>query len=117
MVVFGPLRYRVLGGAADPTTARGHEAGQGNHLQSRHQPFGGRSQFPEFVLQGWEESRLKHVSELRDLLAKCKLQVGLPKSLLCIDSNSLTPRGPFSKQNQSVLFYSNNFTHFCKRLM
>jgi hypothetical protein len=26
------------------------------------------------------------------------------------DSNSLTPKGPLSKQNQAVLFYSNNFT-------
>jgi len=28
---------------------------------------------------------------------------------LC-DSNSLTPLGPLSKQNQTVLFYFNNFT-------
>ena len=54
------------------------------------------------------------MGELRDLLAKCKLPVGLSVSLLCVDSNSLTPLGPFTKQNQTVLFYSNNFTHFCK---
>jgi hypothetical protein len=56
------------------------------------------------------------VGELRDLLAKCKLHMGLSEPLLCVDSNSLTPLGPFSKQNQPVLFYSNNFTQFCKWL-
>ena len=54
------------------------------------------------------------MGELRDLLAKCKLQVGLSESLLCVDSNSLTPLGPSTNQNQTVLFYSNNFTQFCK---
>jgi len=33
-----------------------------------------------------------------------------------VDSNSLTPWGPPSKQNQVVLFYFNNFASFCKRL-
>ena len=56
------------------------------------------------------------MGELRDLLAKCKLPVGLSESLLCVDSNSLTPLGPSTKQNQTVLFYSNNFTQFCKWL-
>src|ERR1035437_10236112 len=42
--------------------------------------------------------------------------MGLSEPLLCVDSNSLTPLGPFSKQNQPVLFYSNNFTQFCKWL-
>jgi hypothetical protein len=53
---------------------------------------------------------------LRDLLAKCKLQVGLSESLVCVVSNSLTPPGPATKQNQTVLFYSNNITQFCKWL-
>ena len=56
------------------------------------------------------------MGELRDLLAKCKLQVGLSEPLLCVDSNSLTPLGPLTKQNQTVLFYSNNFPQFCKWL-
>src|ERR1017187_10805419 len=56
------------------------------------------------------------MGELRDLRAKCKLPVGLSVSLLCVDSNSLTPLGPTSEQNQTVLFYSNNFTQFCKWL-
>src|ERR1035437_2053317 len=56
------------------------------------------------------------MGELRDLLAKCKLQVGLSELRLCVDSNSLTPQGPSTKQNQTVLFYSNNFTEFCKWL-
>jgi len=46
--------------------------------------------------------------ELRDLLAKGKLPRGLRVGCL-VDSNSLTPWGPLSKQNQVVLFYFNNF--------
>src|ERR1035437_1306362 len=42
--------------------------------------------------------------------------MGLSGSRLCVDSNSLTPLGPIPKQNQPVLFYSNNFTQFCKWL-
>jgi hypothetical protein len=42
--------------------------------------------------------------------------MGLSGSRLCVDSNSLTPLGPSSKQNQTVLFYSNDFTQFCKSL-
>jgi len=34
-----------------------------------------------------------------------------------VDSNSLTPWGPPSKQNQVILFYFNNFASFCKRLV
>src|SRR5260370_19427350 len=33
-----------------------------------------------------------------------------------VDSYSLTPRGPLSKQSQAVLFYFNDFAQFCKRL-
>src|SRR5438477_12736245 len=46
------------------------------------------------------------MGELRDLLAKCKLQVGLSESLLCVDSNSLTPQGPpqQTKSDSFVLF-------------
>src|ERR1035437_1156862 len=43
--------------------------------------------------------------------------MGLSGSRLCVDSNSLTPLGPIPKQNQPVLFYSNNFTQFCKWLV
>jgi hypothetical protein len=32
------------------------------------------------------------------------------------DSNSLTPLGPSTKHNQTVLFYFNSFTQFCKSL-
>ena len=55
------------------------------------------------------------MSELRDLLAKSKVHMGLRVDCL-VDSNSLTPWGPLSKQNQTVLFYFNNFAQFCKRL-
>src|ERR1035437_6208325 len=42
--------------------------------------------------------------------------MGLSGLRLCVDSNSLTPLGPIPKQNHTVLFYSNNFTQFCKWL-
>jgi hypothetical protein len=89
----------VLGGPTDPTSTAGYEAGQRNHLQGSHQALGWRGQFPEFLLENGEELGLQDVCELRDLLAKCKLQVGLSGLRLCVDSNSLTPLGPFSKQN------------------
>src|ERR1035437_1087929 len=43
--------------------------------------------------------------------------MGLSGLRLCVDSNSLTPLGPIPKQNHTVLFYSNNFTQFCKWLV
>src|ERR1035437_821153 len=42
--------------------------------------------------------------------------MGLSGSRLCVDSNSLTPLGPIPKQNHPGLFYSHNFTQFCKWL-
>ena len=55
------------------------------------------------------------MGELRDLLSQVQLHMGF-RGWLLVDSNSLTPRGPLSKQNRAVLFYFNNFAHFCKRL-
>ena len=53
---------------------------------------------------------------MRELLPKVKLHHG-PLVVGClVDSNSLTPWGLLSKQNQTVLFYFNNFAEFCKRL-
>jgi len=54
------------------------------------------------------------MSELRDLLAKSKLQIGASQVAALSDSNSLPSPGPFSKQNYMVLFSFNDFTQFCK---
>ena len=63
----------------------------------------------EPLFQSRKQLGLDHVSELRDLLAKSKLHMGLRVGCL-VDSNSLTPWGPLSKQNQTVLFNFSNFT-------
>src|ERR1022692_1854933 len=125
-------RQPVLGGAADPTSAAGHESCQGDQFQSRYQPFGrfgqfpqfqsryqpfGRfGQFPQFLVQDREKLGLEHVSELRDLLAESKLHMGSSVGRL-FRSNSLTPMEPTSKQNRTVLFYFKGLTQFCKRLL
>src|ERR1035438_3977379 len=69
-------RQPVLAGAADPTSAAGHESCQGDQFQSRYQPFGRFGQFPQFLVQDREKLGLEHVSELRDLLAESKLHMG-----------------------------------------
>jgi hypothetical protein len=56
--------------------------GERNHFQHSHKPLGGVAQFTEFLFQDGEKPALQDVGELRDLLAKSKLQMGLRVGLL-----------------------------------
>lgn len=78
----------VFGGASDPASAGGDEAGQGDHFEGGDQAFGGWGEDSEFILEEGKELGLQDVSELRELLSKSKLQKGPPWVCVCMTATA-----------------------------